>query len=59
MKETRNRIRNTTNRIYAIFVASPAIPPNPRRAAIIAMIKNVTAQLSMSFLLLLINLRYR
>jgi len=34
----------TMNRILAISVATPAIPPKPRTAAMIAMIKKVSAQ---------------
>lgn len=42
----------TTNAIQAIWVAAPAIPVKPSTAAIIAMIRNVTAQLIMCFLLI-------
>jgi hypothetical protein len=40
---TNNTIK-IKNRIFAIEAAPAAIPPNPKMAAIIAMIKNVTAQ---------------
>lgn len=43
----RNIINNTIkmkNRIFAIPVAAPAIPPKPKAAAIIAIIKNTNAQ---------------
>lgn len=39
--------RNTTNMIWAILLAVPAIPENPRRAAIIAMTRNVSDQFNM------------
>src|SRR5690606_17477343 len=51
MKDTMNRTRNTTNRILAMPVAVPAMPPKPRTAAMMAMIRNVIAQLSMVVLL--------
>jgi hypothetical protein len=35
--------RNTTNRIFAIPADAAAIPPNPRTAAISAIIRKVTA----------------
>ena len=35
---------NMKNRIFAIEAAPAAIPPNPKIAAIIAMIKKVTVQ---------------
>ena len=40
----------TTNAIHAICVAVPAIPLNPKTAAIIAIIKNVRAQLNIIYL---------
>ena len=43
-KETAAKIKNTRNRILAIPIAEPAIPPNPNTAAMIAMIKNVTVK---------------
>jgi ABC-type methionine transport system ATPase subunit len=46
--------RKTTNRIFAIPVAVPAIPPKPRTAATMAMIRNVIAQLNMVILLMLL-----
>jgi hypothetical protein len=46
-------ITPTTNAIQAIWVAVPAIPVKPRTPAIIAMMRNVTAQLIMCFLLIL------
>ena len=42
----------TTKAIQAIWVAAPAIPVKPSTPAIIAMIRNVTAQLIMCFLLI-------
>jgi len=38
---------NTTNRMRAISVAAPAIPPKPNTAAMIAMTKKMTAYLNM------------
>jgi hypothetical protein len=35
-------MRNSTNRIHAIFDAAPATPVNPSNPAIIAIIKKVT-----------------
>ena len=46
-------IMPTINAIQAIWVAVPAIPEKPRTPAIIAMMRNVTAQLIMCFLLML------
>lgn len=37
----------TTNRMRAISVAAPAIPPKPNTAAMIAMTKKMTAYLNM------------
>ncbi len=51
IRETKNKIKKITNRIYAIFVAVPATPPSPSKPAMIAMIKNVNAQFSMLSLL--------
>jgi hypothetical protein len=39
--------KKTKNKIFAIPAAVPAIPPNPRIAAIIAMIKKIKVQRSM------------
>jgi hypothetical protein len=44
IKETTANIKNTKNKILAISMAEPAILVNPSNAAIIAIIKNVTAQ---------------
>src|SRR5262245_998113 len=41
-------MRNNTNKTYAMLVAVPATPERPRIPAMIAMIRNVTAQLSMA-----------
>tara|TARA_Y100000782_G_scaffold67816_1_gene73780 strand:+ start:231 stop:407 length:177 start_codon:yes stop_codon:yes gene_type:complete len=51
MKETMNSTKKTRNRIFAIPVAVPAMPPKPRTAAMMAIIRKVIAQLSMVFLL--------
>src|SRR5262245_21352435 len=45
---TRNRARNTTNRICAMLEAVAATPPNPKIAAIIAITRNVSAQFSIA-----------
>ena len=42
MNEMIVTIKNTKNRIFAISVAPAAIPPKPKTAAMIAMIKNTT-----------------
>ncbi len=47
-KVARKIIRNIKNRIFAIQAASAAIPPNPKIAAIIAIIKKITAHLSIN-----------
>lgn len=39
-----NKTINIKNRIFAIPEAAPAIPPNPKTAAIIAIITNVIVQ---------------
>ncbi len=39
-----NRIRKTTNRIFAMLAAPAAMPVNPKMAAISAMTKKMTAQ---------------
>jgi hypothetical protein len=49
MKLTTKIIKNTTNKIHAIFVAVPATPLNPTTPAIRAMTKNVMAQLNIKF----------
>jgi hypothetical protein len=46
IKETRNKMRNTKNSILAIPAAATAIPPNPKTAATIAMIRNIADQRS-------------
>jgi hypothetical protein len=46
-KLNRATTKKTTNRIHAMFVAVPATPENPRRAAINAITKKVTAQFNM------------
>jgi hypothetical protein len=51
MRETRNNTRNTTNRILATPAAATATPVKPRTAAINAIIKKVTAQFNIVFLL--------
>ena len=43
----RKRTIKMKNRIFAIPAAPAAIPPNPKTAAMIAMIKKVTVQRSM------------
>lgn len=45
-KLTAAKIKNTTNKTYAICVAVPAMPDNPSNPAMIATTRNVTAQLS-------------
>jgi hypothetical protein len=44
--DTRNKIIKIINKILAISAASAAIPPKPRTPAIIATIRNTSAQLN-------------
>jgi hypothetical protein len=44
------RTRNTKKRIFAIPAAAPAMPVKPRMAEMIAMTKNMSAQLNMFIL---------
>jgi hypothetical protein len=46
-----NSTRKIKKRILAMDAAAPAIPPKPKKAAIIAMIKKTTAQYNMVNLL--------
>jgi hypothetical protein len=46
IKLTAKMIKNNTNRIQAISVAAPATPDKPTTPAMIAITKNVMAQLS-------------
>src|SRR5688500_19523437 len=46
--ETRKRTTNTTNRILAISAAPAAMPVKPKTAAMMAMMKNASAQLNMT-----------
>jgi len=48
IRETTNKTRKTQNSTCAICVAAPAIPVNPKIAAINAMTKNPIAQLNIS-----------
>jgi hypothetical protein len=47
-KLTKNRIKNTTNKTFAIPAASTAIPPKPKMAATSAITKNTAAQYNMA-----------
>lgn len=49
--EITSSAKKTKNSICAIPEAAPAMPPNPKTAAIIAIIKNVIAQPNMAILL--------
>jgi hypothetical protein len=42
MRLTRKRMRNTTNRIFAIPAEAAASPENPRNPAMSAIIRNTT-----------------
>jgi hypothetical protein len=44
IKEIINSIRNIKNRSFAMPADAAAMPPNPKIAATIAIIKNTTAQ---------------
>jgi hypothetical protein len=46
-----NKIKKIKNKIFAIPAAAPAIPAKPNTAAIIAMTKKMTTQVSMIMLL--------
>lgn len=48
INERRNNTIKIKNRIFAIEAAPAAIPPNPKTAAIIAIIRNVTVQRNIS-----------
>ena len=48
MRVITKRIKKTTNRIHAIWVAAPAMPLSPRTPAISPMIRKVMLQLSIS-----------
>jgi hypothetical protein len=41
IKDTRNKMRNTKNRILAMPAAARAIPPKPKTAATIAITRNM------------------
>jgi hypothetical protein len=49
MRLITNRIRNTTNKIFAIPADAAAIPPNPKIAAIIAITRNTHAYQSILY----------
>src|SRR5688572_1991398 len=55
--ETRKRTTNTTNRILAISAAPAAMPVKPKTAAMMAMMKNASAQLNMTRLLEMVGLQ--
>ena len=48
MRVITKRIKKTTNRIHAIWVAAPAMPLSPRSPAISPMTRKVMLQLSIS-----------
>lgn len=48
ISEIKNKMMKITNKTLAISVATPAIPPKPSTAAMIAMIKNMTAQFNIN-----------
>src|SRR5690625_2102492 len=50
-KVNTSRIKKMKNRIFAMPVAAPAMPPNPSTPATIAITKNTTAQYSIAPLL--------
>jgi len=43
MKEITKRTRKTTNKTWAIHEAVPAMPPKPKTAATMAIIKKIIA----------------
>jgi len=52
IRDTIKSIRKTTNRIFAIPAAVPAIPPKPKTAATRAMIRKIIAQVNIDLYLL-------
>lgn len=56
MRERRNNTIKIKNKILAIDAAPAAIPPKPKTAAIIAMIKNVTVQRNIKINLVFVNI---
>lgn len=58
-KASKNNTMKMKNKIFAIEAAPAAIPPNPKIAATIAMMKNMTAQrnIILNFSWLIINIR--
>jgi len=53
IRDTIKRIRKTTNSIFAIPAAVPAIPPKPKTAATKAIIRKTIAQVSIDLYLLI------
>ncbi len=51
MSEIKKSTIKTINRILANSVATPAIPPKPKTPAIKAIIKKVTAQFNIEYLM--------
>lgn len=49
IRNTTNSTKNKKNKIFAIPTAATAMPPKPKPAAIIAMIKKTIAQLNMIY----------
>ena len=49
MSETRNNTMKMKNKILAMEAAPAATPPNPKIAAMIATIKNITVQRSIKY----------
>jgi hypothetical protein len=50
IKDARNKTRKITNSTCAIPIAVPATPPNPKKPATKAMIRNMIVQYNISFL---------
>ena len=51
MRDNINNTINTKNNILAIPAEAPAIPPNPKTPAMIAIITNVIVHLNIIFIL--------
>jgi len=56
MRDNKKRTRKTKNKILAIEAAPAAIPPKPKIAAIIAIIRKITVQRNIALYCIVINI---
>ena len=56
MSETINKTRKIKNKILAIEAAPAAMPPNPKIAAMIATIRNITVQRNIVYSFMVTNI---